>query len=157
MACDDAGSVPSRGQRSRVDVPWVVSNPIYVFDRAEQEARRQRSLIPVRDVPRPELIVDDFESASSFEPGSDASTVVDRNVTDVKGGVDGSRAARLSFQLSPPTAEVPRRLQPWLLAPGRIVGIPRPDFPRTIRSRVPGVWVQVRDENTRSEDGTEWW
>ena len=30
-------------------------------------------------------MVDNFESASSFEPGSDASTVVDRNVTDVKG------------------------------------------------------------------------
>ena len=60
-------------------------------------------------------MVDNFESASSFEPGSDASTVVDRNVTDVKGGVHGSRAARLSFQLSPPTAEIPRCLQPWFV------------------------------------------
>jgi hypothetical protein len=86
-----------------------VWNPIYVFDPAEQDARRQRSLLPVRDVSPPKLMVDNFESASSFEPGSDASTVVDRNVTDVRGGVDGS------------------------------------------------IWVQVRDENTRSEDGTEWW
>jgi hypothetical protein len=139
------------------DVPWVVSNPIYVFDSAEQEARRQRSLMPVRDVPLPKLLVDDFESASSFEPGSDASTVVDRNVADVKGGVDGSRAARLSFQLSPPTAEIPSpfaalvRLRPDDLSGSRgLTFLVRSD--REYR-----VWVQVRDENMRSEDGTEWW
>jgi len=139
------------------DVPWVVSNPIYVFDPAAQEARRQRSLIPVRDVPRPKLMVDNFESASSFEPGSDASTVVDRNVTDVKGGVDGSRAARLSFQLSPPTAEIPSPFAALVrLRPDDLSGSLGLTF--LVRSdREYRVWVQVRDENTRSEDGTEWW
>ena len=139
------------------DVPWIVSNPIYVFDPAEQEARRQRSLIPVRDVPRPRLMVDNFESASSFESGSDASTVVDRNVTDVKGGVDGSRAARLSFQLSPPTAEIPSPFAALVrLRPDDLSGFLGVTF--LVRSdREYRVWVQVRDENTRSEDGTEWW
>ena len=88
-------------------VPWVVSNPIYVFDLPDQEARRTRSLVPVRGVTPPKLMVEDFASTSSFEPASDASTVVDRNVIDVKGGVAGSRAARLAFELSPPTAEIP--------------------------------------------------
>ena len=139
------------------DVPWVVSNPIYVFDPAEQEARRQRSLIPVRDVPPPTLMVDNFESASSFEPGSDASTVVDRNVTDVKGGVGGSRAARLSFELSPPTAEIPSPFAALVrLRPDDLSGSLGLTF--IVRSdREYRIWVQVRDENARSEDGTEWW
>jgi len=138
-------------------VPWVVSNPIYVFDPAEQQARQQRGVMPVRDVPPPKLMVDNFESASSFEPGSDASTVVDRNVTDVKGGVEGSRAARLSFELSAPTTQIPSPFAALVrLRPDDLSGSLGLTF--LVRSdREYRMWVQVRDENPRSEDGTEWW
>jgi hypothetical protein len=138
-------------------VPWVVSNPIYVFDPPDQEARRARSLVPVRDVTPPKLMVEDFASASSFEPASDASTVVDRNVIDVKGGVAGSRAARLAFELSPPTPEIPSPFAALVrLGPHDLSGSLGLTF--MVRSdREYRIWVQVRDENTRSADGTEWW
>jgi hypothetical protein len=138
-------------------MPWVVSNPIYVFDPAEQEARRRRGLMPVREVPPPKLIVENFESTSTFEPGSDISTVVDRNVIDVNGGAEGSRAARLSFELSSPTAKIPSPFAALVrVRPEDLSGSLGLTF--LVRSdREYRVWVQVRDENTRSEDGTEWW
>jgi hypothetical protein len=139
-------------------VPWIVSNPIYVFDPPDQDVRRQHGLLPPSVAARPPVhVIEDFEGTSSFEPVADEASRVDSNVIDVSGGVNRSRAARLAFDLALPTGEIPSpfaalvRLRQQDLSGWRGVTF-------SVRSdREYRVWVQVRDDNPRSADGTEWW
>jgi PHP domain/Carbohydrate binding domain (family 11) len=140
-------------------VPWVLTNPIYVFDDSGRELRTNSAKPPSAPVaPRPAQMVDDFEAKTGFETGVDTKSTVRADMIDPTGGVGGTRAARLEFRL----------------------GLPEPDHPhvfaalvdRTSRDfagrtglvfsiRADGeyrIWVQVRDENPASKDeGTEWW
>ncbi len=140
-------------------VPWIVTNPIYVFDEEDRALRNEHAAVPP-DAPAPEAvaILDSFEGKTAFEIGVDTKSTVRPEMIDPKGGVGGGKAARLEFRL----------------------GIPEPDHPdvfaalvdRTTRDfsgrtglvfsiRADGeyrIWVQVRDENPASKDeGTEWW
>jgi hypothetical protein len=52
-------------------MPWVVTNPIYVFDRAEQEARAERASWPAPvAAPAATLLIDGFEGRTVFAPSS---------------------------------------------------------------------------------------
>jgi Carbohydrate binding domain (family 11) len=143
----------------REPVPWILSNPIYIFDDAARARREEAAAWPSDPPPLPAaLVLDRFEGPTAFEIGVDTKSTVRSPLLDPKGGVDGGGAARLEFRL----------------------GIPDPDHPhvfaalvdRTKRDlsghrglvfsiRADGeyrIWVQVRDENPASRDeGTEWW
>jgi len=141
-------------------VPWIVSNPIYVFDEDVQARRRQRAAWPAEEeVPPAALTLDDFGAGSSFGaefggPGS----VMERDVLEPGAGPRGGPAARLSFTLGTPSPGAPHV---WCALASRA--------PRDLSGRsglvfdvrgdgVYRIWVQVRDRNPASADGaTEWW
>jgi hypothetical protein len=139
------------------DVPWIVSNSIYIFDSAAHEARRQRQLLPTTAVSVSRRVLDDFEGETYFEPAADASTAVASPMLEPGAGPDGSAAARLQFTLGRPAAETP---SPFA-ALARPVAEDLSDSEGLVFSlRGDGIyrlWVQLRNENPRSEGGTEWW
>jgi hypothetical protein len=103
-------------------------------------------------------VIDAFEGATAFAPGSDTATEQDRDVIDPGGGTDGSGAARIAFRLGVPTpghADVFAALVDR--TPRDLAG--RKGLALAIRGDgVYRVWLQVRDANPASKDGgTEWW
>jgi PHP domain/Carbohydrate binding domain (family 11) len=140
-------------------VPWILSNPIYVFDEGARARRKEAASSPTEPPPpAAAALIDGFEGPTAFEIGVDTKSTVRPDVLVPGAGVGGGGAARLEFRL----------------------GIPDPDHPhvfaalvdRTKRDlsgrkglvfsmRADGeyrIWVQVRDENPASRDeGTEWW
>ena len=140
-------------------VPWVVTNPIYVFDEAAA-ARREAAARARAEPPAPPAAqtLDAFEGTTRFEPGSDTATTQNRDVIDPKGGIDGRGSARMAFRLGVPApghADVFAALVDR--TPRDLAG--RQGLTLAIRGDgVYRIWVQVRDANPASRDeGTEWW
>ena len=141
-------------------VPWILTNPVAVFDEATLRARSQAAAWPADPrPPSPAIVLDSFDGATTvFQPGHDASSTMDETILDPKGGVGGSGAARIAFRL----AQEARGKPPVFCA---IVNREARDFSgrRGLVFSIRGdgvyrVWVQVRDENPASADeGTEWW
>jgi hypothetical protein len=139
--------------------PWIVSNPIYVFDPAAAAERARRAAWPEPPPPpAPTEVLDAFDGGTRFEPGSDDRSSVDRPILDPQGGVDGRGAARLRFRLGRPDAGHPDvfcALVDWTHRDltgrrGLVFSINGDGVYR--------IWVQVRDDNPASKDeGTEWW
>jgi hypothetical protein len=141
-------------------VPWILTNPIYVFGPEQTSARAARAAWPEpRVAPAPAEIVDDFDGpATGFAAEFDPASQMDRRVIDRSGGIDGRGAARMAFRLGFPApsrpfvwcALVERRKRDFSGRRGLVFAV-----------RADGVyrlWVQVRDENPASSDGgTEWW
>jgi hypothetical protein len=138
------------------DVPWILSNPIYVFDSAEREARRTRESAPTSVVPVGEIL-ENFEGDSSFEAVSDDSTDLDGNIIVPQSGRDGGSAARLRFRLGTPTASTPSPFAALVSLRDRDLSRHRGLVLSIKGDRPRRVWVQVRDQNPNSEGGTEWW
>jgi hypothetical protein len=140
-------------------IPWVVTNPIYVFDAREAAQRAQAASVPaVVGAPAAVQTIDAFEGATRFEPGFDTSSEQNRDVIDAKAGADGKGAARIAFRLG-----VPGPGHPDVFA-ALVDRTPRDLSGRqglTLAIRGDGVyriWIQVRDANPKSRDGgTEWW
>jgi hypothetical protein len=140
------------------EVPWILSNPIYVFDAAAAEARsRAASWPPVPPAPAAAEIVDAFEGATVFEGAHDDRSTLDRDLHPT-GGIDGKGAMRLSFRLGHPTAEHPHTFVAVVNPKDRDLtgrhGI-------VLAVKADGEYrfhLQVRDANPASADeGTEWW
>jgi hypothetical protein len=141
-------------------VPWVLTNPIYVFWPGEADARAAQAAWPEPSRPPAAAeIIDSFDGpATAFAPESDPASTLGREVVDAHAGEDGRGAARLAFRLAAPAPERPyvwcalveRRSRDFSGRSGLVFSI-----------RADGVyrlWVQVRDENPASADGgTEWW
>ena len=138
-------------------IPWILSNPIYVFDASAKAKREERAAWPARPVaPAATMVIDGFEGRTAFQPGSDSLSMVGQPVLDPHGGSNGGGAARLEFRLGEPAADHPgvfAALADWT--------------PRDLRGhsglvfsvRADGVyrmWVQVRSENKAAEDGMDW-
>jgi len=140
-------------------VPWVITNPIYVFDETAREVRMNAGKpLEVPPAPPAALQIDTFEGKTAFEVGVDTKSTVRPEMIDPRGGVGGSRAARLEFKLGLPEPEHPdvfaalvdRTSRDFSGRQGLVFSI-RADGEYRI-------WVQVRDENPASKDeGTEWW
>jgi len=157
MALPGAGVYRVEAHVRGWNLPWVVTNPIYVFDEATQRARAEKAAWP-RQTPPPAAVqtIDAFDGGSIFRAGCDPSSSVDRDVLDPKGGVDGGGAAKLTFRLgqgaTPGDAScefVNRESRSLARRKGLVFSI-RSDRPYR-------VWVQVRDENPKTSDGTESW
>jgi hypothetical protein len=141
------------------DVPWVMTNPIYVFDDAARAERAARAAWPEEpDAPPVMAVLDDFEGRSVFAPEFDASSSVGAPFLDPTGGADGRGAAFVRFRLGVPGPAQPHT---WCA----LVNRERRDLSGrsglTFGIRGDGVyrlWVQVWDENPAStEAGAEWW
>jgi hypothetical protein len=140
-------------------IPWVVTNPIYVFDEAAA-ARRAAAAAARVEPPAPLAVqvLDAFEASTRFEPGFDSASEQNRDVIDPKGGVDGRGAARIAFRLGVPTEGHPD------VFAALVDRTPRDLSGRqglTLAIRGDGAYriaLQVRDHNPASRDGgTEWW
>jgi hypothetical protein len=139
-------------------VPWILSNPIYVFDSATHAKREEKAAWPPRpEAPAAATVLDDFEGKTAFQPAADSRSSVEPQVLDPRGGADGRGAARFEFHVGEPTADHPSvfaALVDWtrrdLSGRSGLVFSVRADGEYRM-------WVQVRDENKAAEDGTEWW
>jgi len=140
------------------NVPWILSNPIYVFDAAARTTRARAAAWPARsDAPSRAAVLDDFEGKTAFQPGADSLSSVRREVLDPHAGPDGRGAARLEFRLGEPTADRPNVFASLADVTHRDLR-GRSGLVFSIRADgVYRIWVQVRDENTANGDGTEWW
>ena len=140
-------------------VPWVLSNPIYVFDEEALSRRGEAAASPAPPVPSgPVEVLDDFEQQTPFASGHDTASQMDETLLDPVGGPDGGGAARIAFHLGEPTEEHPHVFAAMVSWEHRdLTG--REGLVFQVRSdRVYRMWVQVRDENPASADeGTEWW
>jgi hypothetical protein len=140
-------------------IPWVVTNPIGVFDEGGA-ARRVAAARVAEQPPAPAATetLDAFDAGTRFQPGSDPSTEQNRDVVDPKGGTGGSGAARIAFRLGVPTADHADVFAALVdRTPRDLSG--RHGLTLAIRGDgVYRIWVQVRDANPASRDGgTEWW
>jgi hypothetical protein len=137
--------------------PWILSNPIYVFNATARARREERAAWPTpAAAPASEIALDDFEGKTAFQAGADSRSTVGQPVLDPRGGADGGGAARLEFHLGAPAGDHPNvfaALADWT--------------PRDLRGqsglvfsvRADGVyrmWVQVRDEN-KDAGGARFW
>jgi hypothetical protein len=139
-------------------VPWVLSNPIYVFDNEAAKRRADRAVWPKATEPAPPVqVLEDFEKDPVFKPGADPTSTLAQTL-EPRADTKGRKAALLDFQLGEGTDA------------NRNVFVATVDWThRDLRGksalvfsiRGDGVYrvsVQVRDENKASRDeGTEWW
>jgi hypothetical protein len=140
-------------------MPWVLSNPIYVFDEATTARRRQRAAWPSETAaPPPALVLDSFDGPTPWTSAADSSSWVDQKVVDPNAGEDGRGAARLAFRLGGPTAAHPHTFCALVDWTHRDLS-GRKGLVFNIRADgVYRIWVQVRDLNPASaDDSTEWW
>jgi hypothetical protein len=139
-------------------LPWILTNPIYVFPPAAAEERRRAGEWPAATAPAAAAVLDDFEGEPRFAAEFDASSEMNREAVEAGAGVNGSRAARLEFRLGEPgegrpytwCALVNRERRDLSGRKGLVFSIKADGVYRS--------WVQVRDANPASEDaGEEWW
>jgi hypothetical protein len=139
-------------------VPWILTNPIYVFDAAERARRQQRGAWPAEPPPAdPAVSVEPFEVSTSFAPEFDPTSSMSSEVLAPGQGVDGGDAAVFEFRLGAPTPEQPHT---WCALVDRQPRDLSGSQGLVFSIKADGVyrlWVQVRDENPSSEEETEWW
>jgi hypothetical protein len=139
-------------------IPWVISNPIYVFGAAAQAERRAAAAWPAPIVPRAVVPFTSLPGSSVFAAEHDPGSWMDPVTSEGTGGPRGGPVLKLGFRLNPPSAAQPftwcalvnrqardlgrhTGLHFWIRGDGEY----RP-------------WVQVRDVNPASADeGLEWW
>jgi hypothetical protein len=138
-------------------VPWIVTNPVYVFDAATLEARRKRAEWPTPPAPT-EVQPLGFTSEPPFSAEHDPGSKVDPSVLAPRRGPEGADAFRLAFELAGPDAgkgftwcalvnRENRDLSGWTGLRLSVKGDTDYRF-----------WVQLRDPNPASDDaGLEWW
>ena len=139
------------------DVPWIVSNPIYVLTEPQRARRARASALPVAVVAEAAAILDAFDPGSTFAAVADDSTMLDTHYIDPNGGPDGSSAARIAFRLGQPSTEHPSPFASLgSYQPRDLSG--RSGLVFSIRSDGTfRFWVQVRDRNPGTAEGTESW
>ena len=140
-------------------IPWVITNPVYVFTPFDLDARSGAAAFagpppPAREVHRLETLPGTWE----FKAEADPSSWVDPKVLDPQGAPEGGPAQRLAFRLGAPG---PGRPFTWCALVNRQERGISGHAGMSFRLRADGVyriWVQVRDRNPASADGgEEWW
>jgi len=141
------------------DVPWILSNPIYVFPPEAAEKRQQQAAWPAEPpAPPAAAVIDAFDGATIFQPAFDQRSAVAEPILDPAAGSDGKGAARLRFRLGIPDASWPHAYCALVNAQGRDLS-GRSGLVFAIKGDgVYRIWVQVRDDNPASaDDGMEFW
>ncbi len=141
------------------DVPWLLSNPIYIFDPDAAAARAKAAAWPEPvDTPPAVETLDSFDTLSSFDAEFDPSSQMTPEIRIPGAGPSGESIARLFYRLGVPGPQRPfvscalvSREPRDLSGRNGLVFMIRGD-------RAYRIWVQVRDANPASADGgTEWW
>jgi hypothetical protein len=139
--------------------PWIVSNPIYVFDGGAAAERTALARRPPPSPPPPPLqTIDAFEGDTGFAAEHDPTSTMAEPIIDPHAGIGGSGAARLAFRLGVPSAAQPHT---WCALVNReardLTGMKGLVF--ALRADgVYRIWVQARDGNPASpDDGIESW
>ena len=142
------------------DVPWILSNPIYVYGAVETVVRAHRAAWPPAAPPPPVLArtLDAFEQGSALAAESDAGTWVDPEVRVASERTPGGAAGRLHFCLAQPR---PDPSAVW----GALVDRSRRDLSRdsglVFDIRADGVyriWVGLWEERRAQAGGEpDWW
>ena len=141
------------------EIPWIVSNPLYVFTPERIKARELRTQWPIE--PQPPLsteVLDLFESVPILTPEFDVSSSVKFEIISANEQKHGRGIGQMQFRLGVPT---PERLDTWCA----LVNRKQRDFSGktgiTFAVKADGnyrFWAQVRDQNPASmPDGTETW
>jgi hypothetical protein len=141
------------------DVPWILSNPIYVFPPEEAEERKRRAAWPSEpSAPAAAVVLDSFDGGTVFQPAFDQRSSVAEPILDPAAGADGQGAARLRFRLGIPDASWPHAYCALVNPQGRDLS-GRSGLVFAIKGDgVYRIWVQVRDDNPVSaDDGMEFW
>jgi hypothetical protein len=141
------------------DLPWILTNPVYVFDPEQAAERARRAAWPEEaEPPAAAEVIDDFEGRLQFRPEHDTASSIEPPVLDVGGGVGGGRAGRLQFRLAAPTPEHPFVWCSLVNREPRDLGA-RKGLVFSIRANgVYRIFAQVRDQNPASADnGLESW
>jgi hypothetical protein len=139
-------------------LPWIVSNPIYVYGAAEAAARARRAAWPVEPPPPPMARpLDAFADGSPFAAESDAGTWVDPEVRVASERASDHPAARLHFRAA---ASRPDPTLVW----SALVDRSRRDLSRdtglVFDIRADGeyrVWVGLWEERRDGADDPNWW
>jgi hypothetical protein len=140
-------------------VPWILSNPIYVFDPGTIEQRARRAAWPAAErAPEPALVLESFEGQPAFHAELDAASRMEPAIVDRAGAEDGRSAGRLQFGLGTPGSAGPHV---WGALGERAERDRSGRRGLVFSIKGDGVyrlWLQVRDANPASADeGTEWW
>ena len=139
-------------------VPWVVTNPIYVFDAATLEARRSRAEWPALSSTPAETAPLHFTAQPAFTAEHDPVSKMDGPVATAGEGPGGGAAFRLPFDLAVPNVSQPFT---WCALVNRETRDLSGWKGLRLRLRADGeyrLWVQLRDPNPASADeGLEWW
>ena len=139
-------------------VPWVVTNPVYVFDAKAREARLARAAWPGPPSPARESTPLTFASDRPFTAEHDPDSAMDASVIAAKTGPGGADAFTLGFRLAPPG---PKRPFTWCALVNRQARDLAGWTGLRFQLRADGeyrLWVQLRDVNPASADeGLEWW
>ena len=140
-------------------VPWILTNPIALFDEPAALERTRAAAWPAPvPAPTPAAVLAAFDqSAAFFDPGADTRSTVEPGLWDATGGVTGG-AVRFAFRLGEPDAG---HADVFAALVNRAERDLRGRQGLTFALKADGVyrlWVQVRDANpAASDEGTEWW
>jgi hypothetical protein len=138
--------------------PWVITNPVYVFEAAAQATRRAAAEWPATPAPKEKRAIEDLPGSFAFTAEFDPTSSVRPPGPPPDAAPGAAASLGLAFRLGTPSASQPftwcalvnrqaRDLSPWTGLRFRV----RADGEY-------GLWVQVRDRNPASADeGLEWW
>ena len=139
-------------------VPWVISNPIYVFGEEAAARRAAKAAWPPRVFVETALLIDDFSGATAFHPEFDDASWMNEEIVDPAPPDADGPAARLEFRLGAPG---PGRPFTWCALVDRSERDLTGFAGLSLRLKADGeyrLWVQVRDRNPASADAEqEWW
>ena len=134
-------------------VPWITTNPIYVFAGAELERRDESARLPPPEAAAmPRALLGRFKTDRTFATASDPSSSV--SLTTVDDDEQAGSVARVDFDLREGSAA------PFVA----VTNFEQRDLSDyeglSVALKADGVyrlWMQVRDRNPRSFEATEWW
>ena len=140
-------------------IPWVLTNPIYVFDAATRAKRQAAAAMPGPPVPpRETQLLSAQGPGAAFAQEHDPRSEMDADVAAAGQGPNGGDALKLAFRLSAPTSAEPFT---WCALVDRAERDLGGWTGLRFRIRADGeyrLWVQLRDRNPASaDDGLEWW
>jgi hypothetical protein len=140
-------------------VPWVLTNPVYVFDESTLAERDAAAEWPGPPPPPAALVaLSALPGSSAFNPEFDPTSWMDTAVLDPTGGPGETPALRLAFRLGAPSDEQPFTWCALVNRQERDLGAYEGLRFQVRADGVYRVWVQVRDANPASaDDGEEWW
>jgi hypothetical protein len=139
-------------------VPWVISNPVYVFGESAREARTAAAAWPVPIAPASTTALAALPGSAAFTPEFDKTSAVEPDIVAPGAGPGGGEALKLAFRLGAPSAAQPFT---WCALVNRQARDLSAYAGLHFRVKADGeyrAWVQLRDLNPASADeGLEWW